>query len=81
MGDIRSKRYSGYRSFQYLEPGVDYKNFELAKEVERVEPYQIPLTEPEEKHVTELYRKCIVISLHDHAFRLPTDLTQLTEWS
>ena len=81
MGDIRSKRYSGYKSFQYLEPGVDYENFELAKEVGRVEPYQIPLTEPEEKHVTELYRKCIVISLHDHTFRLPTDLTQLTEWS
>lgn len=81
MGGSKGKNYSGYKSFQYLEPEVDYKKIELAKEIGRVEPYQIPLTEPEEKHVTELYRKCIVISLHDHTFRLPTDLTQLTEWS
>ena len=81
MGDIIGRRYSGYKSFQYLEPGVDYRNFEIAKEVGRVEPYQIPLSEPEEKRANELYRKCIVIALHDHALSLPADLTQLMEWS
>ena len=29
-------RYTGYRSFQYLEAGVDYREFKLAREVERV---------------------------------------------
>jgi len=81
MGDISSKKYSGYKSFQYLEPGVDYKDIELTKEIGRVDQYQVPLTESEEKRVAELYRKCIVISLHDHAFCLPADLTQLSEWS
>ena len=81
MSDIRGKKYCGYKSFQYLEPGVDYKHFELAKEVERVEPYQIPLSKREEKRVNELYEKCIVIALHDHTARLPADMTQLVEWT
>lgn len=81
MGDIRGRRYSGYRSFQYLEPEVDYKKFAPTKEIGRVEPYLVPLSESEEKRVDELYKKCIVISLHDHALSLPADLTCLLEWS
>ena len=34
----REKSYRGYRSFQYLEEGVDYPSFELAAEVDRVPP-------------------------------------------
>jgi hypothetical protein len=32
------KKYSGYRAFQCLEPGVDYQEFKLAKEINRVDP-------------------------------------------
>ena len=32
------KQYAGYRSFSYLEAGVDYEPFELADEVDRVAP-------------------------------------------
>lgn len=81
MGDAKGKRYRDYRSFQYLESGVDYKDFDIAKEIGRVESYRIPLSESEEERVNELYRKCIVISLHDHTLRLPTDLAHLAEWS
>lgn len=49
MDNARVKRYSGYRSFQYLEPRVDYRDFEIAKEVGRIELYQVPLSELEEK--------------------------------
>lgn len=82
MGDIAGKKYSGYKSFQYLEPGVDYKEIELAKEIGRVEPYLVPLSEAEEKRVNELYKKCVVISLHDHIWSLPADMThtQFEEW-
>ena len=80
MGSIKSKRYSGYKSYQYLEPGVDYTKIEQAKEVDRVEPYLVPLSEAEEKRVDELYEKCVVISLHDHALSLPTDFSQFREW-
>lgn len=81
MGDIRGRRYSGYRSFQYLEPEVDYKKFAPTKEIGRVELYLVPLSQSEEKRVDELYKKCIVISLHDHSLSLPADLTCLLEWS
>ena len=29
----KRKRYNGYRSFQYLEAGVDYREFKLVREV------------------------------------------------
>ena len=32
------KNYTGYRSFQYLEPGTDYKEFKLAREIDRAAP-------------------------------------------
>ena len=41
---MRKKVYDGYRSFQYLESGVDYKPFELSKEIGRVEPYIYPVS-------------------------------------
>lgn len=81
MGDVKNKRYTGFKSFQYLEPGSDYRVFEPAKEIARVEPYQVPLSEPEEKRVHALYKECIVIALHDHALTLPADLTHLSEWN
>ena len=42
------KHYDGYRSFQYLTPGKDYKAFELTPELDRVDPYRVPLNEDEE---------------------------------
>ena len=77
MSNPRNKRYSGYKSFNYLESGVDYTDFEIAKEVGRVKPFQIPLSEREEQRVNGLYQDCIVIALHDHNLRLPADLAKL----
>ena len=39
------KRWDGYVSFSYLEPGVDYKEFELSPQIGRVEPFVYPLTD------------------------------------
>ena len=33
---MQNKRYDGYKSYQYLEAGVDYKAFKLARELDRV---------------------------------------------
>jgi len=77
----RKKAYNGYKSFQYLEPGVDYKAYKLAKEIDRVEPYAYAVTEAEEKKVQEILAKDIVISLHDHISVFPEDLeSQLMEY-
>lgn len=81
MGDINSKRYCGYKAFQYLEPGADYKNFKIVNGVGRVDKYKVSLSDSESNRVNDLYKRCIVIALHDHVLSMPVDLTKLSEWS
>ena len=35
-GTQKTTKYEGYKSFDYLEPGTDYREFKLAKELGRV---------------------------------------------
>ncbi|HEY3314932.1 MAG TPA: membrane dipeptidase [Bacillota bacterium] len=69
--------YRGYRSYQYLEPDVDYKFFKLAREVARVEPYLVPLTPAEEERYHRLVRDSVIVSLHEHISVTPDDLNEL----
>jgi len=62
----QSGRADGYRSFQYLEPDVDYRVFELAPQIGRVEPYVVPLGDAEERRAQRVLAENIAISLHDH---------------
>src|SRR6266536_3017887 len=57
-----SPRYTGYKSFEYLEPGRDYKEFKLAPEIGRVPGH--------------LLADSIVISLHEHPTVFPDDITE-----
>ena len=43
------KRWDGYVSFSYLEPGVDYRAFELSPQLGRVEPFVYPLSNEDER--------------------------------
>jgi membrane dipeptidase len=61
-----------YHSYHYLEPETDYRVFELAPEIGRVEPYVVPLSEEAEKKAQRLLAENIAISLHDH-----TDISPL----
>jgi membrane dipeptidase len=74
------KAYTGYRSFQYLEPDVDYKPFRLAKEVGRVEPYVVPVSEAEERRAQRLLADHVIVSLHDHITVFPEDMGQIFEY-
>lgn len=74
------KDYRGYKSFQYLEPGVDYRPFKLAKELDRVPAYEIPLSPGEEARVRRLLEENLVISLHEHTFVVPEDLGEFFEY-
>lgn len=78
---MKVKRYNGYQSFQYLEPGVDYQPFKLAKQIGRVEPYIYPVSEAQEAEVQRLLEENIVFSLHDHTFVTPEDITQIFEYN
>jgi len=70
------KQYAGYRSFQYLEAGKDYKEFALAKEVDRVPPYRVPLTAEQETRVHALVRDHVWVSLHEHLGTFPADVSE-----
>jgi membrane dipeptidase len=78
---VKVKPYNGYQSFQYLEPGVDYQPFKLARQVGRVEPYVYPVNAAQEAEVQRLLEENIVFSLHDHTFVTPEDITQIFEYN
>ena len=69
-----AKHYDGYRSFDYLEAGVDYRAFELAPQIGRVEPFVLPLDEGQDARARALLESSVAISLHDHCGIMPTDL-------
>ena len=77
---MSKKRYSGYRSFQYLEPGTDYQVFKLAKEVNRVEPYIVPVTREQEKTVQEILDTDTIVSAHEHIYITTDDISQIFQY-
>lgn len=76
---MQKKRFDGYRSFQYLDPG-DYPDVELVPELSRVPSSQVPTTPEQEARVERLFAENLVISLHDHCFVAPKDLTRFLEF-
>ncbi len=78
---MQKKAYTGYKSFQYLEPEVDYQPFKLAKEVGRVEPYVYPVSEEQERKVQQLLEEKVIVSVHDHTAIFPEDIGEIFEYS
>ena len=68
----RNKRWSGYTSWSYLEPSVDYAAYPLEPQVDRVAriwggpKYSFGLSKTQEEHVEEFIEKNIIISVHEH---------------
>jgi len=77
---MKKKRYDGYRSFQYLDAGVDYKAFELVPELNRVPSRQVEVDAAQAARVQRIFDENLVISLHDHCFVSPKDLSQFFEF-
>ena len=75
-----TKNYQEYTSFQYLEKGKDYKAFELADELNRVEPYLVSLTSDEEQRVKKLVSENIMISMHEHLGIFPDDVFETPQY-
>ncbi|MBT6604785.1 diguanylate cyclase, partial [Candidatus Bathyarchaeota archaeon] len=72
------KKYDGYKAFDYLKPGFDYKVFDLVKHP-RVEPYYVPLSRTEEERFQELVEKSTLIDLHEHPVLWPDDMRDVPE--
>jgi len=77
----KNKKYTGYKSYQYLDEGIDYKVFELAPEIERVPPYIVPVTEEQETRVQKLIGDSVVISLHEHPTLFPANMDEIFEYN
>jgi membrane dipeptidase len=76
----KSTRHAGYRSFQYLEPGTDYREFKLAKELDRVPSRKVEVSTAQEERVQRLLDENLAVSLHDHCFVVPADFADLAEY-
>ena len=76
----RTLRYAGYRSFAYLQPGADYRAFELATDLDRVEPYVVAVSGAEEARAQRLLAENIAISLHDHTEIDPLEPSDTESW-
>lgn len=77
---MHPKRYNGYTSYQYLEPGADYKAFKLAEQLGRVPSKKVEVSDEQEARVGAIFQKHLVISLHDHCFVAPKDLSRFLEF-
>jgi membrane dipeptidase len=63
-------------SYGYLEAGEDLAVFDLSPEFGRVAPYEASLSADEALKARQLLDDNIVISLHDHPVRYPSDMYQ-----
>src|SRR6266566_1679603 len=73
-------KYEGYKSFDYLEPGTDYREFKLAKELDRVPSRKVDVNDSQEERVWRLLDQNLAVSLHDHCFIVPEDFGDLAEY-
>jgi len=73
--------YTGYRSFQYLEAGVDYPAFDLALEAERVAPAPVPLDADQEARVARLMAEHPMVSMHEHLGGFPREIGLSPEYA
>ncbi len=74
------KHYDGYTSFSYLEAGIDYKEFDLADQLERVPPWRVPLSEDEEARTRSLVDTSLLVSMHEHVGVFPDRIEDTFEY-
>jgi membrane dipeptidase len=73
-----NKKYNGYKAFDHLEAGFDYKEFKLV-EYPRIEPFNVSLSINEEDRYQDLVEKSTIIDLHEHPVLWPEDMKDLPE--
>lgn len=77
----KNKKYSGYKSWSFLEPYKDYKPYKLAPQVRRVSSSIIELSKSEEERFNELLEKSIIISFHEHTSVWPENPDEFIEYA
>lgn len=75
----KKKIYDGYKAYDYLEAGFDYKKFKLAKSYDRVSPYYVPLSDGEEDRFESFIEESVIVDLHEHPVLWPEDMSDAME--
>lgn len=70
-----SRRDGNYKSFDYLDAPGDFQPFDLAKEIDRVPPAIVELTDDEAARADRLESELLTVSMHDHPNLFPDDIT------
>jgi membrane dipeptidase len=71
-----NKQYSGYKSFDYLEAGKDFRQFELVQGHSPFPANPVPLSPEQEQRVGNLAEKLVMVSLHEHPHLFPADIDE-----
>ena len=75
------KKYQGYRPFDYLDAGEDYKQFETQDGAHYFDdPYEIPLDEEDEARAERISASETIVSMHEHAFYFPKNTEEVQEY-
>lgn len=75
-----AERYTGYTAYDYLEPGVDYRRFQYATQLDRVPPYAgLELSDAQQERSQRLLAEETVISLHEHVQVFPDNMDHLRD--
>ncbi len=74
------KRGTDYQSFDYLEPGFDYRAFDLAPQLERVAGAPVALDPGQESRVDRLLEDMVMVSLHEHLGVFPAAIEQTPDY-
>ncbi len=76
-----TKKGTSYRSYSYLHGQRDYRRFELARELDRVDSHTVPLSDEEEERARRILSQCVLVSLHEHLGVFPTDIGQSPDYT
>jgi membrane dipeptidase len=76
---MNKKNYDGYRAYQYLDP-KDLPKVELVPQLNRVPSRKVATTDEQESRVAAIFDANLIISLHDHCFVSPKDLSNFLEF-
>ncbi len=70
----RNKKYSGYKAYQYLEPGKDYVQIKFRDEIVKEWSYTLRLSKTEEERFEDIMEKSVIVDLHEHPVAYPQDI-------
>jgi membrane dipeptidase len=76
-----NKKYDGYKAYDYLVEGKDYRYFELCDPLERVSEWLLELTPEQEARVVALAQSSVIVSVHDHPTFMPQNPDDFREYN